>query len=60
MVQHKDTLEETFLSLTKEDPLHPILLPETMADMILKLRQALSVVDLCRTLDGDSKVFIDL
>ena len=60
MEYYRDTLEETFTSLSKDDPFHPLLLPETMADVKKKLKQTLSFIDFCRHLDGDSRVFIDI
>ena len=60
MTKYQDSLEETFVSLTKDDPLHPLLLPELMSDMKSKLKQTLAFIDFCRNFDGDSEVFVDL
>ena len=55
-----NTLEETFLSATKDDPLHPLLLPELMEENKKKLKQILSLIAVCRNLDGDTEVLINL
>lgn len=60
MELYRDTLEETFTSLTQDDPLHPLLLPELMQDLKRKFKQTLSLIDFCRNLDGDSEVFIEV
>ena len=60
MDSYRDNFEERFNSLTKGDPLHPLLLPELMESIIKKLKQTLSLIDFCRNLDGDSIVFEDL
>ena len=60
MDSYKDSLEEKFLALTEDDPLHPLLLPEHMEDLVKKFKQTLAFVEFCRALDGDSAVFMDL
>ena len=60
MDKYRDTLEETLIALTQDDPLHPLLLPSHMADMIGKFKQILAIIEFCRSLDGDSNVFVDL
>lgn len=56
----KDTFEETFLSLTRDDPLHPLLIPANMYDLKPKLKQILALIDFCRNFDGDRNVFVDV
>ena len=60
MVSYKDSLKETFLSLTKDDPLHPVLLPENLEDLNSKFRQTVAFIDLCTTLESESEVLLDV
>ena len=60
MMKFKHTLKEVFLHVTKKDPLHPLLLPENLQDANQKFGQALAVMDLCISLESESKVLIDL
>ena len=60
MDKYRDSLEETFIALTQDDPLHHLLLPSHMTDMIGKFKQTLAIIEFCRNLDGDSNVFVDL
>ena len=60
MMKFKHSLKEVFLHVTKKDTLHPLLLPENLEDANQKFGQALAVMDLCISLESESKVLIDL
>ena len=60
MKSMKDSLKESFLSLTQDDPLHPLLLPENLEDLDSKFRQTLALMDLCTYLESESEVLLDM
>ena len=60
MKSYKDSLKESFLSLTQDDPLHPVLLPENLEDLNSKFIQTLALMDLCTYLEGESEVLLDI
>ena len=60
MKSYKDSLKKSFLSLTQDDPLHPLLLPENLEDLNSKFRQTLAFMDLCTNLESTSEVLLDM
>ena len=60
MMKFKYSLKDVFLHVTKNDPLHPLLLPEVLEDAYRKFGQALALMELCTHLESESEVFIDL
>ena len=60
MLAQEDSFKDTFKSLTKDDPLYPIILTEVLDNMHSKLRQVLAYINICVALESESVVFVDI
>ena len=59
-MKFKYSLKDVFLRVTKNDPLHPLLLPEVLEDFFWKFGQTLALIEFCVSLESESEVFMDL
>ena len=60
MLKFKFSLKDVFLRVTKNDPLHPLLLPEVLEDFFRKFGQTLALIEFCVSLESETEVFMDL